>query len=205
MWHNLKSYIQKHPRNAMRLLDVGCATGGFLSEAQSEGWKCLGVELSEYAVDIARGEFGIHVLRGDIFHHDLKCDEFSLITMWHVLEHVIDPVATLKQAYRLLEPGGMLFVELPNWNSLGRRIKGRAWGQLKPPEHINFFTPQTLHSLARQTGFRVIKCTSEYPSLINEAAVRRWSRPFHQGKAGIAALASKLGCGGYARLLAERV
>lgn len=205
MWHDLQSYIPYDRSDAKVLLDVGCATGGFLSEAQSEAWNCTGVELSEYAVDVARKEFNLHVLQGDIFLPALKINHFSLITFWHVLEHLLDPVATLRKAHTLLAPGGILFIELPNWNSLGRRIKGKAWNQLKPPEHINYFTLRTLHKLASEAGFRVIKCTSEYPSVMNEAAVQRWSRPFYQAKAMVASLACKVGCGGYARLLAAKV
>ena len=205
MWHDLRSYMPSHETGSRRLLDVGCATGGFMSEAQADGWNCTGVELSEYAVSVARNEFHLNVMQGDIFLDALQGNLFSLITMWHVLEHVIDPVRTLKRAYSLLEPGGMLFVELPNWGSLGRRIRGKHWGQLKPPEHINYFTPETLSRAALETGFRVSRISSEYPSLVNEAAVRRWSRPLHQGRAMIASLACKFGGGGYARLLAERV
>ncbi len=204
MWHDLAKYSGQVGAPPGRVLDVGCATGGFLSEAKVAGWECLGIELSEYAADIARSEYGLTVLQGDIFLGELPKSHFTLLTMWHVLEHLIDPVATLKRAGELLEPGGALFIELPNWASLGRIVKGKAWGQLKPPEHINYFTPASLSAAVTAAGFRIARCTTEYPSLMDQAAVRGWSSPFHQARALIARMACALGHGGYVRLLVHR-
>ncbi len=205
MWVELKSLLSKHKIRPRRLLDVGCATGGFLAEAQADQWECVGVEFSDFAIDVARNEFGLNVLKGDVFHSDLATGSFGLSTMWHVLEHVIDPVATLDRTRDLLAPGGLLFIELPNWGSIGRKVKGAKWSQLKPPEHINFFTPKSLATAVRKVGFQVLDAGSAYPSLMNEAVVQRASRPLHQLKAGLAAIASRLNSGGYVRVLAQKV
>jgi 2-polyprenyl-3-methyl-5-hydroxy-6-metoxy-1,4-benzoquinol methylase len=204
MWHEFPGILGERKVTSRRVLDVGCATGGFLAEAKADGWDGVGVEFSEFAIEVARQEFGLHVLKGDVFHPELAENSFGLVTMWHVLEHVLDPLATLAQAKKLLAPGGLLFVELPNWSSVGRRARGVKWSQLKPPEHINFFTPATLALAAEKAGLRILSSTSAYPSLANEAAVPRASRPLHQVKAALASVASKLDCGGYVRLLAER-
>ncbi len=204
MWHTLKGILHGCAITPHKLLDVGCATGGFLAEAQADGLDCEGVELSEYAVRVARGEFNLTVHQGDVHFPALEGSDFDVITMWHVLEHLIDPVDTLKRARDLLSSGGAVFVELPNWASLGRRIRGRSWSQLKPPEHINFFTPRSLCDAARRAGFRVTRCTSEYPSIINEAAVHRPGRLYHQVRAAIAGLACRVGWGGYVRMLAQK-
>ncbi len=205
MWHEFKLLLAGRAVSPRRVLDVGCATGGFLAEAKADQWEGVGVEFSEFAIDVARREFGLQVLKGDVFHPELPEHSFGLVTMWHVLEHVIDPLATLDQARKLLAPGGLLFVELPNWSSVGRRVRGVRWSQLKPPEHINFFTPTSLALAARKAGLKILSSTSAYPSLANEAAVPRASRPLHQVKAALASVASKLDCGGYVRLLAEKV
>jgi SAM-dependent methyltransferase len=204
MWHEFQDILGDRKVTPRRVLDVGCATGGFLAEAKAAGWDGVGVEFSEFAIEVARREFGLHVLQGDVFHPELAEGSFGLVTMWHVLEHVLDPLATLAQAKKLLAPGGLLFIELPNWSSVGRRARGVRWSQLKPPEHINFFTPTTLAEAASRAGLRVHSSTSAYPSLANEAAVPRASRPLHQVKAALASVASRLDCGGYVRLLAER-
>lgn len=204
MWSHLKKYSPLDKVSQKKVLDVGCATGGFLAEAKQDGWECLGVELSQYAVDVARNEFGLEVLQGDVFLPDLENGQFGLITMWHVLEHLIDPVATLQKARELLAPGGLMFVELPNWDSFGRVLKGSAWKQIKPPEHINYLTPRSLRVAAERASIEVIRCDTHYPSLMDKAAVRRFSQPFHAGVALVACGACKLGHGGYVRLLARK-
>lgn len=204
MWAEMKNLLLQHKVSPRRLLDVGCATGGFLAEAQTDKWECVGVELSDFAIDVARNEFGLNVLKGDVFHSDLTPGSFGLSTMWHVLEHVIDPISTLDRTRDLLAPGGLLFIELPNWGSIGRKVRGAKWSQLKPPEHINFFTPKSLASAVHKIGFKVLDARSAYPSLMNEAAVQRPSRPLHQFKAGLAAIASYFNSGGYVRVLAQK-
>lgn len=205
MWAEMKDLLSSHNITPRRLLDVGCATGGFLAEAQADRWECVGVEFSDFAIDVARKEFGLNVLKGDVFHSDLAPGSFGLSTMWHVLEHVIDPVSTLARTRELLVAGGLLFIELPNWGSIGRKVRGAKWSQLKPPEHINFFTPKSLATAVSKVGFQVLDAGSAYPSLMNEAVVQRPSRPLHQLKAGLAAIASRLHCGGYVRVLAQKV
>jgi len=204
MWGTLNSYVRLDHVSPRRILDVGCATGGFLAEARSSGWDCTGLELSQDAANVARREFGLSVLEGDLTCAALRQGSFGLITMWHVLEHLIDPREAIGQARALLDPCGLLFIELPNWNSLGRVVRRRSWSQLKPPEHINYFTPGSLRRLLARHGFAVLRCTTHYPSLMDRARVRRVSRPLHMVGAALAMAACQLGCGGYVRLVARR-
>ena len=108
MWHELKVILRRRSIAPGKVLDVGCATGGFLAEAQAEGVNCLGVELSEYAVGVARAEFKLAVHQGDIYSPALEEQGFDLLTMWHVLEHLIEPMSTLKRAHELLAANGTL-------------------------------------------------------------------------------------------------
>lgn len=203
MWKELVEYAGLSSLSGRRVLDVGCATGGFLHEAKSDGWNTLGVELSTDAASIARTEFGLEVIEGDVFASELHDRTFDLITCWHVVEHLIDPVAAFKRMRELIAPGGLLFVELPNWNSLGRRVRQEHWSQLKPPEHINFFTPQSLSRAVEMASFTGIKCSTHYPSINNQAAIARASRPWYVLKSLGADFVSSLGCGGYLRILAK--
>lgn len=203
-WRALESYIDLAPIRPRRLLDLGCATGGFLAEAQAKGWTCEGVELSEDAVAVARREFGLNVIRGDIHGLKVPAGTYGLVTMWHVLEHLIEPMEAMRRASDLLAPGGYLFVELPNWDSLGRRVRQSSWGALTPPEHINFFNARSIGGAARNAGLDVIRCTTHYPSVLDKAAVARPSRPLHLAVAGLAVAVSRFGFGGYLRLLARK-
>ena len=201
MWKEFNEFTSLASIQPKCILDVGCATGGFLSEAQTEGWECIGVELSQEAVNVARQEFGLSVLNGDIFHPELIPNSFGVVTMWHVVEHMIDPIAALTHAFTLLMPGGLLFIELPNWNSVGRLIKKERWSQLKPPEHINFFTPASLRHGVEQAGFKVITSVSHYECSKTRLALRS---PTSSVKALAKLTAAKTGHGGYVRLLARK-
>ncbi len=203
MWANLKAHAPVILNGPHKLLDVGCATGGFLDEAKKDGWDCTGVELSQHAVDIARDEFGLNVFRDDIMSPQLQLG-FGLITMWHVLEHMIDPLAALSRARELLVPGGFLLIELPNWDSLGRVVRKTKWSELRPPEHINYFTPSSLQHAVTKAGFEIAICSTHYPSMMDKAAVRRKSQILHQGVAVLAKAACKAGRGGYLRILVQK-
>jgi len=201
-WKELKRFANLPslaPRK--RILDVGCATGGFLDEAQKEGWECVGVDLSEHAITIARDEWKLNVFHGDIFHPALQECDFGVLTMFHVLEHMIDPVTALKRAVSLLMPGGLLFIELPNWNSAGRIIRKAAWAQLRPPEHINFFTPRSLQQVVKQVGLDVLISISYYeprPPMTGLQSARSMV------VAAAVKSAARVGLGGYVRLLAQK-
>lgn len=203
MWHVFAGRLVP-PDAGRRILDVGCATGGFLAEASAAGWQCTGVELSADAAQVGREQFGLNVIVGDIHSPDLHVGSFDVLTMWHVLEHLIDPVAALRRARDLLAAGGYLFIELPNWGSLGRIVKGLRWAQLKPPEHINFFTPKSLALACRSAGFTVEWATSAYPSVFDRLRLVRLRWPIDAAAAAVAAVACKTGHGGYVRLLARK-
>jgi hypothetical protein len=77
--------------------------------------------------------------------------------MWHVLEHIINPVQTIRRAGELLNSDGYLFIELPQWNSAGRLAKGMSWAQLVPPGHINYWNVTSMSKMLTANGFLVVK------------------------------------------------
>jgi SAM-dependent methyltransferase len=162
MWPVFKSYVGLGAAEGRAMLDVGCASGAFLSKAQGEGWKTTGVELSEDAVKRAREEYHLEVYADDIFSSKLEPSSFDIITMWHSLEHTLEPLAELQRAHDLLLPSGLCFIELPNWNSLGRIAKGTKWNQLVPPAHLNFFTRKSITFALKKAGFEDISCSTHH-------------------------------------------
>lgn len=142
------------PARPGRLLDFGCGAGAFLVRAQAQGWDVTGLDTSPAAVDGARQAQGLRALVGTLPHADLEPGSFDLVTMRHSLEHVHDPLGTLREARRLLAPGGRLFVSVPNIDSLPFRWFRHAWVGLDLPRHLTHFAPWTLQQMLRRAGFR---------------------------------------------------
>jgi SAM-dependent methyltransferase len=136
-----------------RLLDFGCGGGSFLRRMHCRGWQVTGLDISPAAVYRVRTELGLCALVGTLPHPDLRPASFDVVTMWEALEHVHDPLEVLRQARRLLAPGGKLVVTVPNIDSLPFRWFGHAWYGLDLPRHLTHFAPPTLQLMLRRAGF----------------------------------------------------
>jgi SAM-dependent methyltransferase len=110
-----------------RLLDVGCGTGKALASFRELGWDVTGVEISPQAAWLARQRVECKICIGDFEEVSLEDEGFDVIRFCHSLEHLPSPKRALEKAYRLLQPGGLLWIEVPNAASLERRIIGRHW------------------------------------------------------------------------------
>lgn len=136
-----------------RLLDFGCGAGSFLERMHRRGWQVTGLDANPAAVERIRSEMGLEALVGTLPHPALSSASFDVVTMWESLEHVHDPLKVLKQAKRLLVPGGKLIVTVPNIDSLAFRTFGHAWYGLDLPRHLTHFAPWTLRILLHRAGF----------------------------------------------------
>ena len=132
-----------------RILDVGCGTGQFLQFLQRFGpEQAIGIDVSVECVEAARAR-GLDV-RGQEF---LSIEQtFDAISMWHVVEHLLQPRAFVEHACRLLAPGGSLLIETPVVGPVSDAF-GADWRFFMPVEHVNLFPPQALLALCRESGF----------------------------------------------------
>ncbi len=139
-----------------RWLDVGCADGVFVSTAAESGIQASGIELSEVAVEQAIQE-NLNVQRARI--EDLPSEpKYDCITAFDVIEHVLDPRHFLQEVSAKLMPNAICVLSLPNVASIFSRVMGRFWWFYIPEEHLHYFSPQTIRTLAEQTGFEVVHC-----------------------------------------------
>jgi SAM-dependent methyltransferase len=139
------------------ILDVGCGSGAFLLALREAGWRPHGVEISERAVAAAR-EAGLDGIRcGDLLEADYPAERFDAVRFWHSLEHMRSPREQLREACRVLRPGGRLTVGVPNFGSLLSRWAGERWYYLDIPRHLWHFEPGTLARLAERCGFRATR------------------------------------------------
>jgi 2-polyprenyl-3-methyl-5-hydroxy-6-metoxy-1,4-benzoquinol methylase len=148
-----------------RLLDVGCATGDFISEMRRQpGWEIVGVEPGPSAARYAAATTGVPVVRGVLNDASFADGSFDVVTMWDVLEHVYQPRAVIAEAARLLRPGGLLIVNHPNTESVDRALFGRLWVGYELPRHLYLFPPELLRSLVAEHGLREVEQVCFYGS-----------------------------------------
>jgi SAM-dependent methyltransferase len=149
-----------------RVLDIGCDTGNFLKVAQQEaGIVPVGIDVSARAVGVAR-EQGIDAYHTALESAPAHLTGFRIVTAIDLIEHVTDPAAFLREAGSRMLAGGMLYLETPNIQSsvygLGRILSALMRGadsalleRLFPPQHVHYFTPNSLRGLAYRCGFEV--------------------------------------------------
>jgi len=137
------------------LLDIGCGGGSFLHLAQRRGFVPHGMDSSAKAVAVASEQYGLPVREGHVGSDVWQGKQFHFITMFHVLEHLRDPLAALEYADGLLEPGGSLIIQVPNAGSIQAGVFGSRWYGLDVPRHVVNFTEKALACLVERAGFEI--------------------------------------------------
>lgn len=164
-----KEWENKTPKS---LLDVGCGEGFVLKYFHKRGWKVAGIDFSRVGVDQMNPDCSKHVEQGDIFellnaqiHLQNKHD---LVWLGNVLEHVLDPIELLSSLKNVLNNDGFLVVTVPNdgnayheWLLENEKIPMRWW--IAVPDHINYFTAETLKNTAEATGWDCLSMTANFP------------------------------------------
>lgn len=146
-------------RPGMKVLDVGAGTGGAVMALRDAGHEAWGVEPSPRAVETARARGNRWVLDGSldarVHAGSLPDGPWGLIRMSQVLEHVPDPLATLRTVRGLLAPGGRLVVGVPNIRSLAARATRGSWDGLEVPRHLVHYDRDSLRWVLALAGFRI--------------------------------------------------
>jgi 2-polyprenyl-3-methyl-5-hydroxy-6-metoxy-1,4-benzoquinol methylase len=165
------------------LLDIGAGAGAFAAYMQEAGWKVTGLEpdadtrrnaLEQYRVQLQPSE--------QLF--ELIPQSFHAITMWHVLEHVHDLHGYLTQLKKLLKPGGVLFVAVPNYTSYDAKKYGSYWAAYDIPIHLYHFSPASMQRLMSAHGFNI---TGVRPMWFDSFYVSLLSEKYKSGKQNLAA------------------
>jgi lipopolysaccharide transport system ATP-binding protein len=140
-----------------RVLDVGCGTGAFAGLARAAGFDVVGLELHPAIANFAQRTFELPVHVGALRDHaDLQ--PFDVITLWHVLEQVPDPVGLLEQCRARLAPGGRLLLRTPRLDDGRGFDELRSAGSpfvhaLRPDEHVYLFSRAALEQALARAGF----------------------------------------------------
>jgi SAM-dependent methyltransferase len=128
----------------------------FMALAQEWGWKAIGTEIAPHCVTYAREELGLEVYQGDLTQLSLD-QQFDVVALNHILEHVADPVAQVQAARAVIREHGLLYVGVPNHRSFDARRQGLEWEGWALPWHFYHYTPTTVRRLLEQCGFWVTR------------------------------------------------
>jgi 2-polyprenyl-3-methyl-5-hydroxy-6-metoxy-1,4-benzoquinol methylase len=170
-------YKKRNPRVPVckgnrKALDVGCGNGHYLLFLRQLGWDVTGFDIENH-VDPAVSDAGIPVYTGSLESLLSQQGPFTLISMWHVLEHFHDPAAELHRIRDLLSHGGTLLIEVPNSESISAKLLRSHWHQWDLPRHLSHFTPDSLVRLLSKTGFR-LKGLSHLHKTALPQSLRSW-------------------------------
>lgn len=150
------------------VMDVGCGGGLFLRMLAERGHAVLGLDFSLGAASVAWRQNGVPAVCGMLSHAPLPAGLFDTITMFHVLEHLYDPVAYLESAHSLLRPEGRLVVQVPNAGCWQFLLLGDLWSGVDIPRHLINFRLRDLEILLDRCGFEIVR--TKYFSLRDNPA-----------------------------------
>lgn len=175
--YTLKGKLRLISRHSQKgnLLDYGCGTGMFLSVARGSTWNAFGIEPDPGARDFATKENKITRVYPDVktANSNLEDVQFNCITLWHVLEHVMDLNETLSWFNKKLNSGGALIIAVPNYTSYDAQTYKEFWAAYDVPRHLYHFNEKTMVEVVQKAGFKHIeslpmKFDSFYVSMLSE-------------------------------------
>ncbi|RYZ27806.1 MAG: class I SAM-dependent methyltransferase, partial [Sphingobacteriales bacterium] len=181
LYHLVRNVTLKQKRNLItsrtglqrgNLLDIGAGAGTFAAFMKQSGWSVTGVEPDATTRGKAFENYGINLLASDELFQ-LVPQTYNAITMWHVLEHVHDLHGYLEQIKKLLKPGGVLFIAVPNYTSDDATRYGERWAAWDVPIHLYHFSPASMKRLLTKHGLKLKSVKpmwfdSFYVSLLSE-------------------------------------
>lgn len=139
-----------------RALEIGCGHGAFVALLRELGFDAIGVDLSAWVVEFARKTFGVAVLQGTLETLDLE-PGFTCVAAFDVLEHLVDPLETMRRCGRLLAPNGVVLLQTPCY-----RGEDPDWPMFQKDEHIYLFTEASVRDLLKGAGFNDIRIRSSF-------------------------------------------
>jgi 2-polyprenyl-3-methyl-5-hydroxy-6-metoxy-1,4-benzoquinol methylase len=142
-----------------RVLDVGCGIGSFVYAAQIRGWESYGIDIGP-AISVAKKN-KLNVSQGNLEDMDFPENYFDVITMFDVIEHIVDLDSLIKKIQFNLRDNGLLIVKTPNINCLTSKVLGSRWSAIQPKDHVILFSSKTLIKFLQKYKFSKVRIRTE--------------------------------------------
>ena len=187
----LESDLERYRANGpVRILDVGCGAGeqvvkvaGLLKERSGIVVEPFGVEISKHLADVSNRcmePLGGRCVQAaaSVGIGQLDVDSIDLVILSSYLEHEVEPLTVLRAIRHVLKPGGFVVIRVPNFNCWNRKIRQQKWCGFRYPDHVNYFTPQTLTRILNAAGLEVFesRLSDRLPTNDNVSLVARKPR-----------------------------
>lgn len=170
---NKRNIIRSHTKLSKgNLLDLGAGTGAFASCMHRSGWQVSALEPDKEARKKAADLYSLQ-LEDSSKLFEMAANHFDAITLWHVIEHVHSLHDYMDQLRKILKPGGVMFIAVPNYTSLDAKIYGQYWAAYDVPRHLYHFSPVAMNKLLIQHELKLkavkpMWFDSFYVSLLSE-------------------------------------
>ncbi len=161
-----------------RLLDIGYGEGHLLMAARALGFQVYGIEPSNLVRSHLDEALADRIQHRSLEGEDLPWGAFDHVAMSHVLEHVLDPPTALERVHAALHPGGLLYIAVPDSESLQFKLMGKTWDAVSPIVHCQFFNETSLTHLLQTTGFEPIQRIQ--PPALQGHRQERWMQLFRR-------------------------
>jgi len=159
--------VDSNLKNGGSVLDVGCGWGLALLYFKNKGFDCYGFDPAKEAVDYGCKK-GLKIKHAGLEGMNVfENKKFNMVTMFNVLEHLADPVKSISQIKDILLPNGILMIDVPNefndFQTSGRDVHGLSDWWVAPPNHLNYFSKDSLVKLLESLGFVIEICEASFP------------------------------------------
>lgn len=145
------------------LLDIGAGYGYFVKICNENGYNAFGVEPNKNSVAYAKNELNTKLDCKFFDKNYRKKIKFDIITNFHVIEHVLNPIDFIENINKKLKKGGILFLETPNINSFNSNLLKENWPFILPNEHLFYFSFESLIPILENNGFKVLETIRSGP------------------------------------------
>ncbi len=141
-----------------RVLEVGSGRGTLLAELAKRGWQAFGTEFSSTMAEASTNSFGVTVYpTPDLRDCRFESGSFDVVICYHVLEHMPNPLETLKEMRRIISPNGLLLLAVPNFGGIVAQLSKGMWFAVDAPRHLGHYAPETMKNALDAAGFVVTK------------------------------------------------